>query len=79
MEAPRQKLMKERATVVATTTLAVVDDGLPTSVDIIGRVPMTILLELKVLSYDGRMSQTRAGDIGMEPAMVCGWLGPSMM
>ena len=40
MEAPRQKLMKERATVVATTTLAVVDDGLPTSVDIIGRVPI---------------------------------------
>ena len=55
MEAPRQKLMKERATVVATTTLAVVDDGLPTSVDIIGRVPMTILLEPNVLSYDDRM------------------------
>jgi hypothetical protein len=39
MEAPRQKLMKERATVVATTTLAVVEDGLPTSVDIIGMFP----------------------------------------
>jgi hypothetical protein len=27
MEAPRQKLMKERATVVATTTLGVIIDG----------------------------------------------------
>src|SRR3984957_255001 len=58
--------MKESATVVATTTLAVVDDGLPSSVDIIGRVPMTILLEPNVLSYDGRMSQTRAGNIASE-------------
>src|ERR1700733_14203170 len=66
MEAPRQKLMKERATVVATTTLAVVDDGLPTSVDIIGRVPMTILLEPNILSYDdrmGRASSSRTGAI----------------
>src|ERR1700733_9500037 len=71
MEAPRQKLMKERATVVATTTLAVVDDGLPTSVDIIGRVPMTILLEPNVLSYDDRMgraslSRTRAIEIAAD-------------
>src|SRR5580704_4064577 len=72
MEAPRQKLMKERATVVATTTLAVVDDdGLPTSVDIIGRVPMTILLEPNVLSYDDRMnrassSRTRAAEIAAD-------------
>jgi hypothetical protein len=34
MDAPRQKLMKDRATVVATTTLAVVVVGLLTSVDI---------------------------------------------
>jgi hypothetical protein len=49
--------MKESATVVATTTLAVVDDGLVTSVDIIGLVPMTILLETNVLSYDDLMGQ----------------------
>ncbi len=59
MAAPRQKLIKERATVVATTTLAVVDDGLPTSVDMNGDVPMTILLETNVLSYDDRMGQTQ--------------------
>src|SRR6202167_2061089 len=58
MEAPRQKLMKESATVVATTTLAVVDDGLPTSIDILGRVPLTILLEPDLLSYDDRMGRT---------------------
>ena len=34
MDAPRQKLMKDRATVVATTTFAVVVVGLLTSVDI---------------------------------------------
>src|ERR1700678_468499 len=63
MEAPRQKLMKESATVVATTTLAVVDDGLPPSVDIIGRVPLTILLEPDLLSYDDRMGRTNEPDL----------------
>jgi hypothetical protein len=58
MDAPRQKLMKERATVVATTTLAVVDDVLPTPADMIGPVPMLILLEPNVLSYDDSMSLT---------------------
>ncbi len=57
MAAPRQKLMKESATVVATTTLAVVDDGLPTSLDITGYVPIVILLEPNVLSYDDRMGR----------------------
>jgi len=57
MEAPRQKLINDSATVVATTTLAVVDDGLVTSVDIIGRIPLTILLETNVLSYDDLMVQ----------------------
>jgi hypothetical protein len=37
MEAPRQKLMNESATVVATTTLAVVEEGLVTSDDIDSR------------------------------------------
>lgn len=54
---------------VATTTLAVVDEGLPTS-DITGRVPMTILLEADVLSYDDLMSpkssRTRAAEIAYE-------------
>jgi len=36
MAAPRQKLMKERATVVATTTFAVVEPGLLMSGDIRG-------------------------------------------
>src|SRR5580693_1897854 len=63
IEAPRQKLMKERATVVATTTFAVVDDGLPTSVDIRAFDPLTILLEPNVLSYDDRMGLTRAIEI----------------
>ena len=42
MEAPRQKLMKDRATVVATTTLAEVVVGLLTSIAIyweISQVP----------------------------------------
>lgn len=34
MDAPLQKLMNDRATVVATTTFAVVVDGLTTSEDI---------------------------------------------
>jgi tRNA nucleotidyltransferase/poly(A) polymerase len=55
--------MKERATVVATTTFAVVDDGLPTSVDIRAFDPLTILLEPNVLSYDDRMGLTRAIEI----------------
>src|SRR6266849_327447 len=37
MDAPRQKLMNESATVVATTTLAVVEEGLVTSDDIDSR------------------------------------------
>jgi tRNA nucleotidyltransferase/poly(A) polymerase len=37
MEAPRQKLMKDRATVVATTTFAVVVEDRLTSEDIVGR------------------------------------------
>lgn len=40
MDAPRQKLMKDNATVVATTTLAVVVEGLLTSVDIYPVIPM---------------------------------------
>jgi hypothetical protein len=40
MDAPLQKLIKERAIVVATTTFAVVVDGLSTSADIIGSVPI---------------------------------------
>lgn len=51
---------------VATTTFAVADDGLPTSVDIIGRVSITILLEPNVLSYDDRMGLTRAVEIASE-------------
>jgi tRNA nucleotidyltransferase/poly(A) polymerase len=66
MEAPRQKLIKESATVVATTTLAVVEDGLPTSVDITARVPSTILLKDEALSYDVLMSRTRAIEIASE-------------
>lgn len=51
---------------VATTTFAVVDDGLPISVDIIGRVPITILLEPSIVSYDDLMSRTRAIEIAAE-------------
>jgi tRNA nucleotidyltransferase/poly(A) polymerase len=48
--------------VVATTTLAVVDDGLLTSVDIMGRI--VILLEPKVLSYDDSMSRASSSRTG---------------
>ena len=47
MEAPRQKLMKDRATVVATTTLAVVVMGLLTSVDIYQAISI-LLRELQL-------------------------------
>src|SRR5258708_35820610 len=54
MDAPRQKLMKERATVVATTTLAVVVVGLLTSSDIYWDISQALFyLEAQVLSYDG--------------------------
>src|SRR5258708_25885481 len=54
MDAPRQKLMKERATVVATTTLAVVVVGLLTSSDIYWDISQALFyLAAQVLAYDG--------------------------
>jgi poly(A) polymerase len=68
MEAPRQKLMKDRATVVATTTLAVVVVGLLTSVDIyqvisilLGRASLRACDT--ILSYDDHMGLSTAVQI----------------
>ena len=71
MDAPRQKLMKDRATVVATTTLAVVVVGLLTSVDIyqtnsilLGELPLRACGT--VISYDDHMGLSRAVAIAGE-------------
>src|ERR1700733_5453273 len=73
MEAPRQKLMKDRATVVATTTLAVVVVGLLTSLDIYHAISISILLGAphyalvtQVISYDDHMGLSTAVQIAGE-------------
>src|SRR5215472_6889339 len=71
MDAPRQKLMKDRATVVATTTLAVVVVGLLTSVDIylvisILRRELPLRARDTVISYDDHMGLSAAVQIAGE-------------
>ncbi|HUJ51302.1 MAG TPA: CCA tRNA nucleotidyltransferase [Bryobacteraceae bacterium] len=61
MAAPRQKLMKESATVVATTTLAVFVAGRLPSGDIkTSDSPVSILLEAQLLSYDEHVGRAQA-------------------